>query len=118
VHLLGIEAPASVLSAVLLGLPAARLAPRFDMHARASRPLAKGTHLSIGERHVIGGLDTFIGPAQPARGAAPVPYYMAAGSRLTKDVAPGSVLACDAVEPPAGSALWRLRAEQDRRFFP
>ena len=117
VHLLGIEAPATVLSAVFLGVPAVRLAPRFDLHARANRPLAKGTQLSIGERHVIGGLDTLIAPAQAARGAAPIPYYMAAGARLVRDVAAGSLVTRDAVEPPAGSALWRLREEQDRRFF-
>ena len=117
VHLLGIEAPATVMTAALLGFPAARLEPLFDMHARANRALARGTVLSIGARHVIGGLDSLIAPAQAARGDAPLPYYMAAGCRLAQDVPAGAVLTRRMVEPPAGSALWRLREEQDRRFF-
>ena len=28
-----------------------------------------------------------------------------------------TLIARNAVEPPAGSALWRLREKQDRRFF-
>lgn len=118
VHLLGIEAPASVLSAALLGLPAARLEPRFDMHARATRPLSRGTLLQIGERHAIPGIEALIAPAGAVRGSAAVPYYMTAGARLTADVAPGAVIARHMVEPPAGSALWRLREAQDARFFP
>jgi predicted homoserine dehydrogenase-like protein len=116
VHLLGIEAPASVMAAALLGLPAARLEPRFDLQARANRALAKGTLLSIGERHVIGGLDALIAPAQAARGSAPVPYYLAAGCQLTADVPAGALLTRNMVRPPAASVLWRLREEQDREF--
>jgi predicted homoserine dehydrogenase-like protein len=36
---------------------------------------------------------------------------------VRKDVAAGALLTRDALEPPADSALWRLRAEQDARFF-
>jgi len=117
VHLLGIEAPASVLSAALLGMPAARLKPEFDMHARCTQTISKGTTLRIGDRHTIPGIEALIAPAQAARGSAPVPYYMLANSRLVRDVPPGSVVTRDMLEPPAGSALWRLRDEQDRRFF-
>jgi len=36
---------------------------------------------------------------------------------VKKDVAAGALLTRDALEPPADSALWRLREEQDARFF-
>lgn len=116
VHLLGIEAPLSLLAAVHLGAPTARLRPLWDMHARATRLLGAGTVLRIGERHAIPGVETFLAQAQPVRAHAPVPYYMAAGCTLTQPIEPGAVLTRDKLEPPAGSALWRLRAEQDERF--
>jgi predicted homoserine dehydrogenase-like protein len=43
-----------------------------------------------------------------------VPYYLAAGCRLTADVPAGALISVEAIEPPAASTLWRLRAEQDR----
>jgi predicted homoserine dehydrogenase-like protein len=117
VHLLGIEAPVSLLSAAQLGLPAARLRPRCDMLARATEPLAAGSVLAIGERHAVRGVEALLAEARRVGEAAPLPYYMAAGCRLRQDVAPGRFITRDLVEPPAGSALWRLRAEQDARFF-
>jgi len=118
VHLLGLEAPVSLINAVFLNAPAARLTPRWDMHARATRPLAAGTLLEIGERHAIPGLETLLAPARAVSEGAPVPYYMVANSRLKAPVAAGEVITRDVVDAPAGSALWRLRAEQDRMFFP
>jgi predicted homoserine dehydrogenase-like protein len=117
VHLLGIEAPLSLLAAVHLGAPAARLRPLWDMHARATRPLGAGTVLRVGERHAIPGVETFLARAQPVGTRAAVPYYMAAGCTLTRPIEPGALLTRDKLEPPAGSALWRLRAEQDARFL-
>ena len=118
VHLLGIEAPASILAAVLLDAPAARLRPSFDLLARVSAPLPAGTPLTVGARHTIAGLEPFIAPAGRVGAGAPVPYYMAAGCRLTRDAQPGTVLTRAHLAPPPESALWRLRDEQDDRFFP
>jgi predicted homoserine dehydrogenase-like protein len=117
VHLLGIEAPVSVLSAAILGMPAARLEPRYDMQARTTQALAKGTVLKIGERHTIPGVEALIAPAQAVRGASPVPYYMTSNAKLIRDVPAGTVIGRDMIDPPAGSVLWRLREEQDARFF-
>jgi predicted homoserine dehydrogenase-like protein len=36
---------------------------------------------------------------------------------VRKDAAAGALLTRDALEPPANSMLWKLRAEQDARFF-
>lgn len=118
VHLLGIEAPASLINAVYLRAPAARLTPRYDMHARATQPLAAGTLLEIGERHAIHGVEALFAKAGPVGERAPLPYYMASGCRLRAAVPSGAVIARDMVDPPAGSTLWRLRAEQDAHFFP
>jgi predicted homoserine dehydrogenase-like protein len=116
-HLLGIEAPISLVTAVHLGAPTARLRPLWDMQARATRALAAGSVLRIGERHAIPGVEALLAKAEPLGVRAPVPYYMSAGCTLTRSVAPGELLTRDLLEPPANSALWRLRAEQDARFF-
>jgi predicted homoserine dehydrogenase-like protein len=62
-------------------------------------------------------VETFLAKAAGVAASAAVPYYMAAGCTLTRALEPGAILTRDSVEPPAGSALWRLRAEQDRHFF-
>jgi predicted homoserine dehydrogenase-like protein len=54
--------------------------------------------------------------ALPASGSNPLPYYMAVGRRLKRPVKAGEFITADAVEAPASSVLWRLRAEQDAAF--
>ena len=117
VHLLGIEAPMSLLNAGLLHAPAAALLPRYDLVAAAHCALAAGTRLTIGARHGIDGLAPLIVEAAPLADDSPLPYYMAAGCRLRADVPAQTVITCAMVEPPTDSTLWRLRAEQDARFF-
>jgi predicted homoserine dehydrogenase-like protein len=99
VHLLGIEAPMSLFNAGLL-------------HA-----LAAGSTLTIGMRHAVDGLRPEIVDAAPLADDAPLPYYLAAGCRLRRDVPAGAAITPAMVEAPADSALWRLRAEQDAHFF-
>ncbi len=117
-HLLGIEAPLSLLQAVLLEQPAGE-APRqrYDLVARTGRAYRAGERLDIDDHHhhEVHGLDPLLQPAQPVTGGNPLPYYMAVGRTLTRDVAAGTVLTRDLVEPPADSALWRLRAALDKR---
>jgi len=117
VHLLGIEAPMSLLNAGLLHAPAAALLPRYDLVARASRALAAGTRLTIGTRHAVDGIAPMIVAAAPIADDSPLPYYMAAGCRLRADVPAQAAITPAMVEPPADSVLWRLRVEQDARFF-
>lgn len=118
-HLLGVEATVSILAAGLLGQSSgsAEPRPRFDMTAVATADLAAGTVLAMDRRHCIDGLDARMTEAKPVGDGAAIPYYMAAGNRLTRDVAAGETLTRDMVEASAGSVLWRLRAEQDRRYF-
>jgi predicted homoserine dehydrogenase-like protein len=118
-HLLGIEAIVSVIAACAARVSSAGAAPRpvCDVAARATTPLAAGTRLDLGERHAVGRLEPLMLRAAPARGANPVPYYLAAGATLARDVPAGAILTCDDVARPAGSPAWRLRREQDEHFF-
>jgi predicted homoserine dehydrogenase-like protein len=87
------------------------------MHARATRALAPGSVLRIGERHSMPGVEALFGKAQAVDARSPVPYYMAVGCTVTQPIQAGELITRDRVAPPTASALWRLRAEQDRRFF-
>jgi predicted homoserine dehydrogenase-like protein len=118
-HLLGVEAPRSIIAAARLGRATAAIPPRpvVDVVGRARRPLPAGTLLALGERHAIDGLDPLMIEAGPVSAARPLPYYLAAGCRLAREVAEGEVITCEMVEAPVDSTLWRLRAEQDRLFF-
>ena len=121
-HLLGVEAPISILSAALLGHPTGGAAPTpvVDLVARTNRAWRAGEVLEITDHHhhEVAGLDPMLIDAAPATAANPAPYYMAAGRPLTRDVPAGSAVTVDMIDPPDGSALWRLRAEQDETFGP
>jgi len=120
VHLLGMEAPVSLLSAVRLGRStgAKDMRPQVDLVARAGRHLVAGTDLFIADRHSIDGLDAELAPASRIAEGQPLPYYLAAGCRLAVDVLPGTLLTSDMVVPPETSTLWDLRRQQDELFAP
>jgi len=117
-HLLGIEAPISLLQAVLLGTGAGD-APRqrYDLVARASRDWRAGERLAIDDHHhhEVHGLAPSLEPARTVTAGAPLPYYMAVDRTLTRDVPAGSLITRDMVREPEGSALWSLRAALDAR---
>lgn len=119
-HLLGVEAPISILSAALLGQPTGGAAPTpvVDLVARTNRDWRAGETLAITDHHhhEVAGLDPLLIDAAPVAAGNPLPYYMATGRALTQDVATGTVLTADMVAAETRSALWRLRAEQDRLF--
>jgi len=119
-HLLGLEAPMSILAAALLGHSSAprRGAPRFDLVPRASRDLPAGTVLDVTDahHHEVDGLEPMLLDAAAATGANPVPYYLAAGRPLARSVKAGTVLSVDDVEVDRESGLWALRMAQDARF--
>ncbi len=117
VHLLGIEAPLTLFSALAFGRPAGMLTPRFDLVARARTALPAGTRLTLGERHAIANMEPLLQPAQAVGNEKPIPYYMAAGHALRTNVPAGEILRRDHIEPPHDSVLWALREEQDARFF-
>jgi predicted homoserine dehydrogenase-like protein len=119
VHLLGVEAAMSVLAAVQLGCSTggSRVRPMVDLIGLTQRDLEVGEELHIGVRHVIDGLQHVLRPAQPLGDDAPLPYYLAAGARITRRVPAGQPLRCADVSLATASALYRLRKAQDRHFL-
>jgi len=120
-HLLGIEAPISILSAALLGHSTGGSAPKpiVDLVARASRDLKTGETLEIidAHTHAMDGVDPLLVDASPASGNNPLPYYLALGGRLGRDVPAGALLTADTVEIADDSTLRQLRRLQDALFF-
>lgn len=120
-HLLGLEAPISILLAVRLGLSSGGIAtqPTVDLVARTERHFQAGEVLAITNphTHAVAGLEPLLLPAAPLATTTPVPYYLAIGCRLRHDVEAGAFLTLDAVEIDRTSSLWQLRCEQDRWFF-
>jgi predicted homoserine dehydrogenase-like protein len=116
-HLLGVETATSILSAALLEIPsgAFEIHPRLDLVARSAVELKGGSTLEIENEHAL--LEPLILPAMPRTDKSPIPLYMALGRRLIRDVPPHTVLTNGMIEPPAESALWRLRRDQDRIFL-
>jgi predicted homoserine dehydrogenase-like protein len=120
-HLLGVEAPISVMAAARLGhcTVDADYRLRVDLVARAVRDLPAGHVLAIeGNRHVVPGLEGGLMPAAAIGGAAPLPYYMAVGRTLRRAVAAGALVTEDDVIAPEASALWTLRREADAALTP
>ena len=115
-HLCGVETPMSLLVAGLLGVPtgATEFRPRVDIVARAARDLRAGEIL---ENENSPAFEVIVRPAQPVAAGAPLPILLADGGRAAVDVAAGTLITADMVVPPADSALWRVRAEQDGVFF-
>ena len=119
-HLLGVEAPISILPAALLGHPTGGAEPKpvVDLVARTNRDWRAGETLTITDHHhhEVAGLEPLLVESAAAVSGNPAPYYLAAGRPLTRDVPAGTVVTIDMIEPPDSSDLWRLRADQDRSF--
>jgi predicted homoserine dehydrogenase-like protein len=114
-HLLGVEAPMSILSAARLGRSTGsdEVRPVCDVHGRATRDLEAGTELTEGKRHRIDGVEARLADYTATGPGRPVPLFMVSGRTLIRDVAAGSVLSYDDFDAPSDSLLWQLRAEQD-----
>lgn len=120
-HLLGVEAPLSIMAAARLGhgMVDAAYSLRVDLVARALRDLPAGHVLAIeGSRHAVPGLGAELLPAAALGPGAPLPYYMAVGRRLVRPVVAGALIGVEDVQTPEVSALWTLRAEADRARGP
>lgn len=110
-HLLGVEAPASVLSACLLGYGTGppNVEHKVDLLARADRNWSTGNVLTITyqHHHEVAGLGPLLMPPAPLSEGAPLPYYMATRRTLVQDTAKGEVITRSMVATPNGSVLWR-----------
>lgn len=119
-HLLGVEAPITIMAAARLSHSVVdeRYRPVVDLTARAMRDLPAGHKLEIvGTRHAIPDLEPGLTPATSVSGGNPLPYYMAVNRTLRRAVRQGEPITADCVAAPDSSVLWSLRAEQDRSFF-
>lgn len=117
-HLLGIEAPFSVLDAVLNGRSSAGpVRPRFDLVARASADLPAGRMLAAeGHHHDIQNLTAELIPAAPLAGGRALPYYLLANKPLARPVRAGEHITLGDVAFGEGTALFRMRTAQDAMF--
>ncbi len=116
VHLLGAEAAISMLEAAGTQARGPQPRPRFDLVGVTGEALAEGQVLELGERHALARVTPRLLPAAPLSPSAPLPYYLAAGGRLRRDLAPGATITCQDVALPEDSTLLALRRRQDEVF--
>jgi predicted homoserine dehydrogenase-like protein len=119
-HLLGVEAPMSVLLASCLGMPtgASRPKPVCDLVGKAIRDLPAGFVLEMGgHHHTIEGVEAQLIDAAPMRPGNAAPFYMLANRRLVRPVSAGSIITTEGIEIDTHSVLAELRKAQDERFF-
>ncbi|MFG6667609.1 flagellar biosynthesis protein FlgA [Halomonas sp. HNIBRBA4712] len=118
-HLLGLEAPISLLDVVLNGLTSGggeATTPRFDLTARATSAITAGELLEMkGHHRHIEGLRPEIHSAKALAGSANVPFYLLPGAKVIRDIAPGQPITLADVELP-NSKLKELRLKQDALF--
>lgn len=117
-HLLGLEAPISILDAVVNGVSVAgRPKPVVDLVGRTTQPLAAGTRLvAEGHHHTIQGIGPELVDAAPLDPARAAPYYLLSGRRLLRDLPAGAPVTLADIEP-VETALLALRRRQDALFF-
>ena len=120
-HYLGFEALFSVLSIGMLGIPTGSThpRPRYDLVARAGQDIPKGTVFrAVGHHHVIEGLEGILRKARRVDEQVQLPYYLADGMKVNRDIRSGELLTADMLETPDSDAiLWSLRREQDEIFL-
>ncbi len=120
-HYLGFEALFSVLSVGILGLPTGsdNPRPRYDLVSRATKDIPAGTDLkAVGHHHVIDGLEGILRTAKRVDANVQLPYYLADGMKVKRDIKKGELITADMLEKPGEDAiLWSLRKEQDDTFL-
>ncbi|RJE84421.1 NAD(P)H-dependent oxidoreductase [Paracoccus onubensis] len=115
-HLLGLEAATSVFETALLGVSsgADRPLPVIDLTAHADADLPAGTLLlAEGHHHTIANVSARMTPAAPLSDDAPIPYYLASGRRLKRDIRAGQSILCGDVDLDTDAEMYRLRKAQD-----
>jgi predicted homoserine dehydrogenase-like protein len=118
-HLLGLEAATSLFDLALGETPYGEdYAPRQDLVAVTTRPLAAGTRLDAkGHHHTIDGVTAEMRPALPLSAHETTPYYLVANRLLRRDLPAGVAIRPDDIELGAESTLLALRREQDAAFL-
>lgn len=109
-HLMGVETPVTLLSAVLHGRPSGGTDPRGHavLAGRAKHPLDAGTPLTMyGHHHDVTGVQAVLLRDEDAPADA-APLYLAAGATLRRAVPEGALLTLDDLEgcDPGLLAAW------------
>ncbi|WP_092849557.1 NAD(P)H-dependent oxidoreductase [Modicisalibacter xianhensis] len=119
-HLLGLEAPISLLDAVLNKLPSgggSAVWPHVDLVARANQDFASSQLLEMrGHHRHIEGLRPEIHQGAPLSHSSPVPFYLLPGAKIVRPIKAGKLITLADVDLPE-SHLHRLRLTQDAMFF-
>jgi predicted homoserine dehydrogenase-like protein len=118
-HLLGVEAPVSIMAAARLRhcMVDETYRPVCDLVARVAKDLPAGTRLDIvGNRHAVPDVGPGLVARADAQAADALPYYMAVGRTLNRTVKSGAMVTFADVAAPDDSLLWTLRREQDAAF--
>lgn len=118
-HLLGLEAPISVLDAVLhKESSAGTIRPGVDLVGRAAVDLPAGHLLAMGgHHHKIANLSPELIEATPLADDAPAPFYLIANRTLRRPVKAGQPVRLGDVEIPGEAPLLAMRRRQDLHFF-
>jgi len=116
-HWVGLEAPISLIRAVLYNEPTGApltTAPSAEVLAAAKKTLKPGHALDGGGGYAVYGLAE---RAEIAREENLLPLGLAEGIRVAKEVPADEVISYDDVELDEGSFLLKLRREQDSIFY-
>jgi predicted homoserine dehydrogenase-like protein len=116
-HWVGLEAPISLIRAVLYNEPTGApltIAPSAEVLAAAKKTLKPGDVLDGGGGYAVYGLAE---RADIARQENLLPLGLAEGIRVVKEVPADGVISYDDVELDEDSFLLKLRREQDRIFY-
>jgi len=100
-HLLGLEAPTTLLQAGLLGQGSQiENRPVCDVQARAERDFSAGETLTItnAHHHEVDGLTPLLAPANRIDDESPLPYYLATDRLLKADLKRGDIITAGHVE--------------------
>ena len=119
-HLLGIEAPLSIVLPHRLGLAtgSGEVNHVCDVAMRANQDLPAGSHLTDhGDHHRrIAGIEAELLDYCQGSDTAPLPYFLAHGGTLTRSVKRGEIITRAHVQRAEGALLWKLRDEQDSLY--
>lgn len=81
---------------------------------RAKEPLKAGDQ--IGNDHSKN-IEYLMRPALPIAADNPLPFHMANGNTLSRDIPAGAFITASAIHPKDNDPLWTLRKEQDAHFL-
>ena len=73
----------------------------------------QGETLTLGAGHGVDALEPRLAPPQKMTGSGHIPYYLAAGHVMARDVAKGQILRLADVCVPRETELFQLRLQQE-----